>query len=139
MYLLIPAQPGCPGQRAVKWVRVCVNVLLEGLQILLILPSVIFTGRKPFLPPNQQCQRTNQQNCYTARFVVPLDVSTFIFVDLSLEGYTNNFQHNFLTACILVLSPNQPSAIDWTKKKITQTGIFSDIVKHKRTHNNISI
>ena len=31
---------------------------------------------------------------------------------------------------MLVLSPNQPSAIDWTKKKITQTGIFSDIAEN---------
>jgi len=52
---LVAAHPGSPGQRDVKRVCVCVCMCTHAL-------DQFFTGRMPFMPPNQQCQSTEGCN-----------------------------------------------------------------------------
>ena len=88
---LVLAHPGSPGQRAVKRVCMCVCEARDSewqwhqlaicksascsRQITMPAPHhSVFTGRMPFLPPNQQCQSTEGSNTDTSYGLMPVCV-----------------------------------------------------------------
>jgi len=96
---LVPALPGSPGQRAIKWVCVCVYI--SSVIVLQVKGSVVDNDGR--LKPADQIIGLNGQDLLTAtreyiaellkvenNFILNCDAFSFCFVDVSSKAVSTN-------------------------------------------------